>query len=169
MQLLGSQGFRQHQVLRGAGSWGSRKQCPRRAWQPVLASRLQYSCLENPLPDREAWQATVHRVAESWTQSKQPCMHRCTTFFACGDSAPVTAERYDGAAAWLAGTLAPRVQGHNCLCRTSYGPIRAFSRASCSWRSEGLFGQSFSVAPPFQTLRGLPCLGSFSVDRHSST
>ena len=28
---------------------------------------LQYSCLENPM-DREAWQATVHRVAKSWTQ-----------------------------------------------------------------------------------------------------
>ena len=28
---------------------------------------LQYSCLENPM-DRGAWQATVHRGAESWTQ-----------------------------------------------------------------------------------------------------
>ena len=27
---------------------------------------LQYSCLENPI-DRRAWQATVHRVAKSWT------------------------------------------------------------------------------------------------------
>ena len=27
---------------------------------------LQYSCLENPR-DREAWQATVHGVAKSWT------------------------------------------------------------------------------------------------------
>ena len=26
----------------------------------------QYSCLENPM-DREAWWATVHRVAKSWT------------------------------------------------------------------------------------------------------
>ena len=26
---------------------------------------LQYSCLENPM-DREAWWATVHRVAMSW-------------------------------------------------------------------------------------------------------
>ena len=28
---------------------------------------LQYSCLENPM-DREAWQATVHGVAKSWTR-----------------------------------------------------------------------------------------------------
>ena len=28
---------------------------------------LQYSCLENPM-DREAWQGTVHGVAESWTR-----------------------------------------------------------------------------------------------------
>ena len=34
---------------------------------------------------------------------------------------------------------------------------------SCSWRSEGLFSQSFSVAPPIQALRGISCLGSFSV------
>ena len=27
---------------------------------------LQYSCQENPM-DRGAWQATVHRVAKSWT------------------------------------------------------------------------------------------------------
>ena len=29
-------------------------------------SPLQYSCLENPM-DRGAWQATVQRVAKSWT------------------------------------------------------------------------------------------------------
>ena len=28
---------------------------------------LQYTCLENFM-DKEAWQATVHRAAESWTQ-----------------------------------------------------------------------------------------------------
>ena len=38
-----------------------------------------------------------------------------------------------------------------------------FFQASCSWRSEGLFGWSFSIAPPVQALTGLPCLGSFSV------
>ena len=31
---------------------------------------LQYSCLESPM-DREAWQATVHRVSNSQTQLKQ--------------------------------------------------------------------------------------------------
>ena len=30
-------------------------------------SPLQYSCLENPI-DRGAWQAAVHKVAQSWTQ-----------------------------------------------------------------------------------------------------
>ena len=31
---------------------------------------LQYSCLENPM-NREAWQAVVHRVTQSWTLLKQ--------------------------------------------------------------------------------------------------
>ena len=38
---------------------------------------LQYSCLENPM-HRGAWWATVHRVAESWTQLKRLSMHTCT-------------------------------------------------------------------------------------------
>ena len=41
-----------------------------------------------------------------------------------------------------------------------------FFKASCSLWSEGLFGQSFSIAPSVQALRGLPCLGSFSVVQH---
>ena len=40
----------------------------------MAASIGQYapvSCLENsPLPDREAWQATVHRVIKSWILPK---------------------------------------------------------------------------------------------------
>ena len=42
-------------------------QCSRRVWQPILSNTLQYSCLENPLSDRETWQATVYRVAKSQT------------------------------------------------------------------------------------------------------
>ena len=76
-------------------------------------------------------------------------------------------EREGGTAPWLAGTLAaPCVQGQDCLRCKTYDPIRVFFRASCSWRSEGLFGQSFSIALPIQELRGLPCLRSFSVSQH---
>ena len=39
---------------------------------------LQYSCLENSM-DGEAWWATVHRVAKSWTQPKQLGMQACIT------------------------------------------------------------------------------------------
>ena len=35
---------------------------------------LQYTCLENPV-DREAWRATVPRVAKSRTQLKQFSTH----------------------------------------------------------------------------------------------
>ena len=35
---------------------------------------LQYSCLENPM-GREAWQATIHGVAKSWTQLYQLSTH----------------------------------------------------------------------------------------------
>ena len=44
----------------------------------------------------------------------------------------------------------------DCLHCRSYGLIRVFYRASCSWQSEGLFGQSFSVALPIQSHRGAP-------------
>ena len=85
-------------------------QCSRGIWQPVLANRLQYSCLEKPLSDREAWQATVCRVAKSWTRLN---LHRRKTFSACGSPAPVRAACEGGPACWLAGTLvAPSVQGH---------------------------------------------------------
>ena len=36
---------------------------------------LRYSCLENPM-DKGAWQATVHRVAQSWTWLKWLSRHK---------------------------------------------------------------------------------------------
>ena len=79
MQLLGLQGFWQHQVLRGSWQLGQQEtKCSRRVWKAVLANALQYSCLENhPAP----WQATVYRVAKIWTLLKRPCVHRYKTFF----------------------------------------------------------------------------------------
>ena len=44
---------------------------------------LLYSYLENPM-DRGVWQATVHRVAKSWTRLSN-CTHKhvCTHIHAC--------------------------------------------------------------------------------------
>ena len=39
-----------------------------------MATHSSILALENPM-DRGVWQATVHRVAQSWTWLKQPSMH----------------------------------------------------------------------------------------------
>ena len=44
----------------------------------------------------------------------------------------------------------------DCLHHKSYGPFRVFFQASCSWQSEGLFGQSFSIALPVRALKRGP-------------
>ena len=51
----------------------------------------------------------------------------------------------------------------DCLHCRSYDPTRLFFRASCSWQSEGLSSQSFSIVPPIWALTELPCQSSFSV------
>ena len=85
-------------------------------WKGMTTSLGQYAPVflpGEPPPDREAWQATVHRVTKSCTQPKRTHVHRRKSFFACGSSAPVKAEHEVGTAAWLVGTLAaPSVQGH---------------------------------------------------------
>ena len=40
-----------------------------------MATHFSIFGLENPM-DREAWQAMVHRVAESWTQLKRLSTHK---------------------------------------------------------------------------------------------
>ena len=73
-------------------------------------------------------------------------------------------EREGGTAAWLVGILgSTKCAGTWTASTTGVMALSVFFRASCSWQSEGLFGQSFSIALPIQALRGLPYLGSFSV------
>ena len=80
--------------------------------QPVLTNTLQYSCLENR-PDREAWEATVHRIAKSRDDPSDPACIDTRLFFTCGSSALVRVEHEGGTAAWPAGTpVAPSVQGY---------------------------------------------------------
>ena len=110
------------------GSWRLGQQCSRMVWQPVLANTLQYSCLENPHSDREAWQATVYRVAKSRTLPKQSRVHRSKAFLACGSSAPVRVEHEGGMAACLVGTMvAPSGQGHGLPPLQELWPYQFFS------------------------------------------
>jgi len=88
-------------------------QCSRRLWQPVLTNSSSILAWRTPLPDREAWQPTVYRVTKSWTLPKQPCTHRCKTFFCLWQLCPGEswAWRWHNCLAW--GTLeAPSVQVH---------------------------------------------------------
>ena len=50
-------------------------------------------------PDRKVWPVTVHRVAKSWTQPKQHCVHTHKIFFACGSCAPMRVKHEGGTAA----------------------------------------------------------------------
>ena len=133
-----------------------------------MANVLSILAWRSPLPDREAWQSRVYRVAKSWTLLKGPCAHRCKTFLPVAalpqGELSMNVERLLG----LWGFWQCQVCGDvGCLYHRSYDPISVFFQASCSWRS-GLFGQSFSVAPAIQALRVLPCLGSFSSLVHQS-
>jgi len=59
------------------GSWWLGQQeikCSRRVWQPVLASTLQYSCLENPPP----WQRSL--VGHILQGHKEPDMTKVTLY-----------------------------------------------------------------------------------------
>ena len=82
-------------------------------------------------------------------------MHRPKTFFACGSFAPVRVVKV----AQLLGLWGPWqrqvCRDKDCLCPGVMAQS-VFFQASCSWQSEGLFGQSFSIAPPTQALKRAP-------------
>ena len=136
----------------------------------MLANTLQYSCLENHSPTPRPWQRSLAG------HSLQGCRVR----HYWGDPTCLDAGLFLPVAALPQWELSMKVvqllgfqgpwqhQVHrdmDCLCCKSYGPIRVFFWASCNWQSEGFSGPSFSIALPVQALRGLPCLGSFSVVR----
>ena len=144
VQLIGLQGFWQHQALRGVGGSGSRRYSALEGYGnqywPVCSSALAW---RTPLPDREAWQATVYRVAKSQTLPMRSCAHRHKTF-CLWQLCPSQSW------AWRWGScLACRDPGGANFAGTrtvSAAGVMALSVfffwASCSWRSEDLFGQS---------------------------
>ena len=85
-------------------------------------------------------------------------------FFACGSSAPGRFEHEGGASAWLAGTLvATSVQGQGLPLWQALWPHQSLFSSLLQPAIRRPLGQSFSISPLIQALRGLPCLESFSV------
>ena len=73
VQLVEMQGFWQHQVLRGVGGEGSRKYSAVEGYgNQNWPTHSSIVACRTPLPEREAWQATVYRVAKSQTLPSDP-------------------------------------------------------------------------------------------------
>ena len=71
----------QQRICCNAGASGNLGSIPGSGRSPGegrIGNPLQYSCLKNPM-DREAWQATVHRVTRNQTRLKQPGTHTHVT------------------------------------------------------------------------------------------
>ena len=77
VQLLGLQGFWQHQVLRGVGSEGSRRYSALEGHGTSIGQHAPvFLPGERPLPDREAWQATVFSLVQ-FSSVAQLCPTLC--------------------------------------------------------------------------------------------
>ena len=128
-------------------------------YTPIFLPRELPSLIERPGRS----QATGSQGVEHYL-SDPVCTDSRLLFFPCGSSDPVrlsmkVVQRLNLQGPWCRQAC----RDMHCLCHRSYGLIRGFCQASCNWQVEGQFVQSFSIAPPIQALRGLPCLGSFSV------
>ena len=82
---------------------------------------LQYSYLENPM-DRGAWQATVHRVAKSWTQLKPLSTHEflfTSQTHVCSHLLPLLATFHveESLSAWAPGEQS---NPHPCNIQSTY-------------------------------------------------
>ena len=165
VQLLELRGFWQHQVLRGVGSYGRRKYSvpegySKQYW-PIHSSILAWRT--------PPWQRTLagyNLQGREETQVKWPCVHWHKTF-ACGCSAPVRAEHEGGTDAWLVGTLvAPRVRGHRPPALQELWPYQSLFLSLLQLVFRMPLWPVFLCSSTFSVLRGLPCLGSFSIVQH---
>ena len=128
VQLLGSQGFWQHQVLRGVGGQGSTKYSALEGYGnqywPVRSRILPW---RTPSPDKEAWQTSVQGCKESDTT--EASLHTSTQDFLCPWQ--LCPSELSVKVAQLLGLQGPKgrqmCRNTDCLCHRSYGPISLFS------------------------------------------
>ena len=134
---------------------------------PVYSSILAW---RTPLTEKTGKPQSTGSQRVGHDQSDPACIDTWLCFcfcFACGNSAPMKVDNEGGKAASITGTLVvPSVQGHGLPPPQELWPYQNPFLSLLYWWSEVLFGQSFSVALPIQALRGIPCLGSFSMVWH---
>ena len=179
VQLLGSQRFWQHQELREVGSYGGRKYGALEGYGnqywPICSSILAWrtpSLTDKPgRPQSTGLQRVRHY------QSDPVCIDMRHFL-------PVAALPQWELSLKVVQLLGLRgnwqcqaCRDTDCLHCRSYGPIRVFIQASCSWRSEGLFLRSSThsgterdplpgvllCCSTHQALKGAPWMGSYSV------
>ena len=161
VQLFGSQGFCQHQVLKGADSKGSRKN----------NALEEYGNQYWPIPfSILAWRtpSLKQKPGRPQSTSSQRVGHNRS------DPECIDSRIFLPVAALLQWELSVKVEqllglqgpwwsqvcrDMDCLHRRSYGPSASFW-ASCSWQSESLFLYSSAHSGT----RGGPLTGVYSVD-----
>ena len=132
----------------------------------MATSIVQYTpvFLPGEPADRKDWQATVRRVTERWTWLKGPHMHRHKTFFCLWQLCPSEGWAWrwqsclgcgDHGGAKCAGIQTASAAGLLALSEAFFKPLAPDDQKD----SRLVFAHSSAV----QALRGLPCLGSFSV------
>ena len=127
VQLLGSQGFWQHRLLRRVGGQGSRKYSAlegygKQYW-PIHSSILAWRTPS--LTEKPGRPQSIGLQRVGLNQSN-PMYIDARHFFACGSPAPVTVDGEGGAAAWLAGSLAaPSVPGRGLPPPQEFWPYQS--------------------------------------------
>ena len=109
---------------------------------------LQYSSLENPM-DREAWQATVHGVAKSWTRLSLHA-HIHTAAAKSHQSCPTLCDPIDGSPAdsSVPGILQARILEWVAISFSVYLPNPGIKPGS-----PALQGDSLPTEPPGKSFR----------------
>ena len=102
-------------------------QCSRRYGNQYCPVHSSILARRTPIPDREAWQATVCSVAKSY--KTEATLHaRCKNFLPVAAKPVLPPVRFEVKVAQLLGLRGPwhhqACRDMDCLCRRSHGPIR---------------------------------------------
>ena len=151
VQLLGSPGFWQQQVLRGVGGSGSRK-CS--ALEGMATSIGQHTTATLAWGNPPTEKPGRPQSTRSHRDGHDP-VHIDATFFCGWQLCPSESEHEAGAAAWLAGTLvAQTVQGHGLPLPQGLQPYQSFPKPLVVGNQKASLASLSPSLPPFGHLEG---------------